>query len=43
MAGGAVSDGLVAAAAWEHRPTLLTMDGRAERIYRLLGFSYRML
>ena len=43
IAGGAVYDGLVAAAAREHGLTLLTKDRRAERTYRLLGVSYRML
>lgn len=41
--GGAVFDGLVAAAAREHALTLVTRDRRAERTYRALGVTYLML
>lgn len=43
LAGGAVYDGLVAAAAREHRLLLVTCDRRAEPTYRTLGVSYELL
>ena len=43
LAGGAVYDGLVGAAAREHRLTLITGDRRAESTYRALGVTYELL
>lgn len=43
LAGGAVYDGLVAAAARKHRMPLITCDRRAEATYRVLGVSYELL
>jgi predicted nucleic acid-binding protein len=41
--GGAVYDGLVAAAAREHTLPLITCDRRAEPTYRALGITYELL
>jgi predicted nucleic acid-binding protein len=43
LAGGALYDGLVGAAAREHQATLITCDRRAESTYRALGVSYELL
>lgn len=43
LAGGAVYDGLVAAAAREHRLPLITCDRRAEPTYQALGAVYELL
>lgn len=43
LAGGAVYDGLVAAAAREHGLPLITCDRRAESTYRALGVGYELL
>ena len=43
LTGGAVYDGLVAAAAREHRLPLITCDRRAEPTYRALGITYELL
>ena len=43
LAGGALYDGLVGAAARQHRLTLITCDKRAEPTYRALGVSYELL
>lgn len=43
LAGGALYDGLVGAAAREHRLTLITCDQRAEVTYRALGVGYELL
>ena len=42
LTGGAVYDGLVAAAAREHRLPLITCDRRAEPTYRALGVTYEL-
>lgn len=43
IAGGAVYDALVGAAAREHKLVLVTRDPRAERTYRALGLGYQLL
>lgn len=43
LAGGALYDGLVGAAAREHRLLLITCDRRAEPTYRALGVTYELL
>jgi len=43
LAGGAVYDGLVGAAAREHRLPLISCDRRAEPTYRTLGVDYEVL
>ena len=43
IAGGAVYDALVAAAAAEHGITLATRDRRAAEIYRTLGIGYELI
>ena len=43
LAGGAVYDGLVGAAAREHRLPLISCDKRAESTYRALGVGYELL
>lgn len=43
LTGGALYDGLVAAAAREHRLLLVTCDRRAELTYRSLGITYELL
>ena len=43
LAGGAVYDGLVGAAARAHRLPLVTCDRRAEATYRVLGVTYELL
>lgn len=43
MAGGALYDGLVAAAARKHKLPLVTCDRRAEATYRALGVTYELL
>lgn len=43
LAGGAVYDGLVGAAARQHKLALITCDRRAEPTYRLLGVNYELL
>ncbi|HZU48712.1 MAG TPA: type II toxin-antitoxin system VapC family toxin [Mycobacterium sp.] len=43
LAGGAVYDGLVGAAARKHKLTLVTCDRRAEPTYRVLGVNYEVL
>ena len=43
LAGGAVYDGLVGAAAREHGLLLVSCDRRAEPTYRALGVSYELL
>ncbi|WP_341329526.1 type II toxin-antitoxin system VapC family toxin [Mycobacterium shinjukuense] len=43
LAGGALYDGLVGAAARKHKLPLVTCDRRAEPTYRLLGADYELL
>lgn len=43
LSGGALYDGLVAAAARRHKLPLITCDRRAEPTYRLLGVTYELL
>lgn len=43
LAGGAVYDGLVGAAARKHKLMLITCDRRAEPTYRLLDVNYELL
>jgi predicted nucleic acid-binding protein len=43
LAGGAVYDGLVGAAAREHGLLLVSCDRRAEPTYRALGVTYQLL
>jgi hypothetical protein len=43
LAGGAVYDGLVGAAARKHELLLITCDRRAEPTYRVLGIDYELL
>ncbi|GAC1397241.1 MAG: type II toxin-antitoxin system VapC family toxin [Mycobacterium sp.] len=43
LAGGALYDGLVGAAARKHRLPLVTGDRRAEATYRILGVTYELL
>lgn len=43
LAGGALYDGLVGAAARKHRLPLVTCDRRAEPTYRLLAVDYELL
>lgn len=43
LAGGAVYDGLVGAAARKHQLPLVTCDRRAEPTYRVLGVNYELL
>lgn len=43
LAGGALYDGLVGAAARQHKLTLITCDKRAEPTYRTLGVTYELL
>ncbi|MCW1957758.1 MAG: type II toxin-antitoxin system VapC family toxin [Mycobacterium sp.] len=43
LSGGAVYDGLVGAAAREHKLPLITCDRRAEPTYRALGVTYELL
>jgi predicted nucleic acid-binding protein len=43
LAGGAVYDGLVGAAARQHKLLLITCDRRAEPTYRVLGVDYELL
>ena len=43
LAGGALYDGLVGAAAREHKLPLITCDRRAEPTYRALGVTYELL
>jgi len=43
LAGGAVYDGLVGAAAREHQLPLISCDRRAEPTYRTLGVDYEIL
>lgn len=43
LAGGALYDGLVGAAARNHKLPLITCDRRAESTYRLLGVNYELL
>ena len=43
LAGGAVYDGLVGAAAREHHLPLISCDHRAEPTYRALGVDYEVL
>jgi predicted nucleic acid-binding protein len=43
LAGGALYDGLVGAAARQHKLPLITCDRRAEPTYRLLGVNYELL
>lgn len=43
IAGGAIYDAVVAATAIEHGATLLTLDRRAERVYRLVGVDFRLI
>lgn len=43
LAGGAVYDGLVGAAARQHKLVLITCDRRAEPTYRVLGVNYELL
>jgi predicted nucleic acid-binding protein len=43
IAGGAVCDALVAAAAAEHGITLATRDRRAAEIYRALGVDFELI
>jgi len=43
LAGGATYDGLIALTAQETGQTLLSLDRRAQRTYRLLGVSHQLL
>lgn len=43
LSGGALYDGLVAAAARRHKLPLITCDRRAEPTYRLLAVTYELL
>jgi predicted nucleic acid-binding protein len=43
LAGGALYDGLVGAAARKHKLPLITCDRRAEPTYRVLGVNYELL
>jgi predicted nucleic acid-binding protein len=43
IVGGGVYDALVALTAAHHELTLLTLDKRAERVYRRLGIDYKLL
>lgn len=43
LAGGALYDGLVGAAARQHKLLLTTCDRRAQPTYRLLGVDYELL
>lgn len=43
LAGGALYDALVGAAAREHKLLLVTCDRRAESTYRALGVTYELL
>jgi predicted nucleic acid-binding protein len=43
LAGGALYDGLVGAAARRHKLPLVTCDRRAETTYRILGVNYELL
>jgi predicted nucleic acid-binding protein len=43
LAGGALYDGLVGAAARQHKLVLITCDRRAEPTYRVLGVNYELL
>lgn len=43
LAGGALYDGLVGAAARKHNLRLVTCDRRAEATYRILGVKYELL
>lgn len=43
LAGGALYDGLVGAAARRHQLPLVTCDRRAEPTYRTLGVNYELL
>lgn len=43
LAGGALYDALVGAAARQHKLTLITCDRRAESTYRALGVNYELL
>lgn len=43
LAGGALYDGLVGAAARRHKLRLVTCDRRAESTYRVLGVDYELL
>lgn len=43
VTGGALYDGLVGAAARQHKLLLITCDRRAESTYRLLGVKYELL
>ncbi len=43
LAGGALYDGLVGAAARQHKLPLITCDRRAEPTYRALGVTYELL
>jgi predicted nucleic acid-binding protein len=43
LAGGALYDGLVGAAARKHKLPLITCDRRAEATYRILGVTYELL
>jgi predicted nucleic acid-binding protein len=43
LAGGALYDGLVGAAARQHKLLLITCDRRAEPTYRALGVNYELL
>lgn len=43
LAGGALYDGLVGAAARKHKLPLVTCDRRAEPTYRMLGVNYELL
>jgi predicted nucleic acid-binding protein len=43
LAGGALYDAVVAAAARKHKLPLVTCDRRAEATYRVLGVTYELL
>ena len=43
IAGGAVYDALVAAAARQHQATLVTRDARARRVYEALGVTVELI
>lgn len=43
VVGGGTYDALVALTAASHEATLVSLDRRAERTYRLLGIDYRLL
>lgn len=43
IVGGAIYDALVAVTVRDHGVSLITLDGRAESVYRALGVDYELL